>query len=277
LYEEQVDSRVKRLVVDWLVKHVEMLGVTPLLSVGSIETDEEMFRYMMRELLKLDRSAVCKQIEVETCPRPLLQVAVVLLSELGLRSALPKLQKCVEVGDAVVRSVALHGIGRSGEAAEPLVPLLLRTVELDSDKNVRLAAAKALQAMNTRKVYEAFEQKAHEVSLDPAVAHVLEELRAKFDPTGKTAPGCGGAGRLQDGREGYGEIRGKGQRPSGQGRHTRHCGGGHSGRSLLSVQAVDWTGVEDCPTKPDNRLFLGLRLTSAGYRFPRLGGRWFPN
>jgi HEAT repeat protein len=185
LYEEQVDSRVKRQVVDWLVKHVEMLGVTPLLSVGSIETDEEMFRYMMRELLKLDRSAVCKQIEVETCPRPLLQVAVVLLSELGLRSALPKLQKCVEVGDAVVRSVALHGIGRSGEAAEPLVPLLLRTVELDSDKNVRLAAAKALQAMNTRKVYEAFEQKAHEVSLDPAVAHVLEELRAKFDPTGE--------------------------------------------------------------------------------------------
>ncbi len=193
LYEAQVDSRVKRLAIDWMVKHVDMLGVNPLLSVGSIETDEEMFRYMMRELLKLDRGKVCKQIEVETCPRPLLQVAVVILSELGLRSALPKLQKCVEVGDTVVRSVALHGIGRSGEAAEPLIPLLLKTVEHDPDKNVRVAAAKALQIMNTRKAYESFEQKAHEVSLDPPVAHVLEELRAKFDPAGENRARLGGA------------------------------------------------------------------------------------
>lgn len=192
LYEAQVDSRVKRLAVDWLVKHAEELGIAPLLSIGSIETDEEMFRYMMREILKLDRGKVCKLIEVETCPRPLLQVAVMILSELGLRSALPKLQKCVEGGDAVVRSVALHGIGRSGEAAEPLVPFLLKVTEQDADKNVRVAAAKALQAMNSLKAYEAFEQKAHEVSLDPAVAHVLEELRAKFDPTGENRARLGG-------------------------------------------------------------------------------------
>ncbi|HPS00572.1 MAG TPA: hypothetical protein PLA90_03440 [Candidatus Sumerlaeota bacterium] len=192
LYEAQVDSRVKRQAIDWLVKHVETLGVTPLLSVGSVETDEEMFRYMIREILKLDRGKVCKLIEVETCPRPLLQVAVMVLSELGLRSALPKLQKCVEVGDAVVRSVALHGIGRSGEAAEPLIPFLLKTVEQETDKNVRVAAAKALQAMNSRKAYEAFEEKAHEVSLDPVVAHVLEELRAKFDPTGENRTRLGG-------------------------------------------------------------------------------------
>jgi hypothetical protein len=192
LYEAQVDSRVKRQAVDWLVKHVEELGITPLLSIGSIETDEEMFRYMMREILKLDRGKVCKLIEVETCPRPLLQVAVMILSELGLRSALPKLQKCVEGGDAVVRSVALHGIGRSGEAAEPLVPFLLKVTEQDADKNVRVAAAKALQAMNSLKAYESFEQKAHEVSFDPAITHVLEELRAKFDPTGENRARLGG-------------------------------------------------------------------------------------
>jgi hypothetical protein len=192
LYEAQVDSRVKRLAIDWLVKHVEMLGVTPLLSVGLIETDEEMFRYMMREILKLDRGKVCKLIEVETCPPPLLQVAVYILSELGLRSALPKLQKCVEGGDAVVRSVALHGIGRSGEAAEPLIPLLLKTAEQDPDKSVRVKAAEALQLMNSRKAYEAFEQKAHEVSFEPAVTHMIEEMRAKFDPTGENRARLGG-------------------------------------------------------------------------------------
>lgn len=184
LYSGLEDRRLKRHIIDRFAEKIPDYEVGPLLAIGAMEGNEQIFRHMMRTLLRTDRALICQQINLEELSPDLRRVAVVVLSELGLRSALPKLKKGLEIDDPLVRSVALHGIARAGEAALDFISVLVDTARGDPDPNVRLTAAKAIKSMELEQAYDALETTAVESKLDPVVLKVLEDMRMKYDPDG---------------------------------------------------------------------------------------------
>jgi hypothetical protein len=184
LYSGIEDRRLKRHIIDRFAEKIRDYEVGPLLAIGAMEGNEQIFRHMMRTLLRTDRALVCQQIDLEQLSPDLRRVGVVVLSELGLRSALPKLKRGLEVDDPLVRCVALHGIARAGEAALDYISVLVDTARGDPDPNVRLTAAKAMKSMDLEEAYDALETTAVEAKLDPVVLNVLQEMRIKYDPDG---------------------------------------------------------------------------------------------
>ncbi|MFW6256330.1 MAG: HEAT repeat domain-containing protein [Candidatus Sumerlaeota bacterium] len=174
-------GRGKNQIVRGMLKHLDDWRVEPLLALGAVENDDRMLRQIIRMTVKYDRKKVCDQIELESYSPDLQKIAVTVLSELGLRSALNKLQEALEIEDPVVRSVAVNGIGRAGRAAIPFIPSLVKTAKGDPNAAVRLAAAKALNVMNVREAYDALLEEAGKSHLDATVHEVLDRMEKKFE------------------------------------------------------------------------------------------------
>ena len=191
LYAAAMEPREKRYIAEELAKRIEDWGVGPLLAIAALESDEQVFRRIMRLILQSDRAAVCDQIEIDSYSTDLQRVAVVVLSELSIRSALPKLKAALELPDPVVRSVAVHGLGRAGEAAKPFIPDLVAAAETDPHANVKRAAAKALSEMGIREAYEALEEAANKATFDSTIYLELEKMRKRYNTTGKAGKGKG--------------------------------------------------------------------------------------
>jgi len=199
-YAREPEARVRRRIVEKLIERIPHWRVDPVLAAAALEGDEQVFRLTMRLLLKGDRSMICRQIDLDNYSTDLKRVAVTVLSELGVRSALPKLEKALESGDAVVRSVAAHGVGKMGPNAAPLVGKLIEVVRGDTNATVRLSAARAIQATNLRSAYEALEQLSGTARLDSQIYGMLEELREKY---GTKEPADAGKSKKK-GKEGLG-------------------------------------------------------------------------
>ncbi|MBN1867637.1 HEAT repeat domain-containing protein [Candidatus Sumerlaeota bacterium] len=201
-YTTLSDIRTKRRIIEGLVERIPKWRIEPVLALGALETDEQLFRFIMRLLLRGDRSEICKQINLSTYSPDLQKVAVIVLSELGVRSALAKLEKALQLNDPIVRTVAAHGIARAGRAAAAYIPKLIETVVSDPNLEVRRSAAKALNTMGIKEAYQALEDAAGKHRFDAEIYTELEEMREVFGsgrrstakaPPGKTkAAGRGG-------------------------------------------------------------------------------------
>ncbi|HUT23132.1 MAG TPA: HEAT repeat domain-containing protein [Sumerlaeia bacterium] len=200
-YAREPEARVRRRVAEKLIERIPHWRVDPVLAAAALEGEEQVFRLIMRLLLKGDRSMICQQIDLDSYSTDLKRVAVTILSELGVRSALPKLEKALESGDAVVRSVAAHGIGKMGPGAAPLVGKLIEILRSDANSTVRLSAARAIQATNLRSAYEALEQLSGTARLDGPVYGLLEELREKY---GAKERADAGKSKKKKGKKGLG-------------------------------------------------------------------------
>jgi hypothetical protein len=173
-------TRVKQRIVEGLLERLEQWKIEPILAAAALENDEKMFRQILRLLLKGDKAKICQQIQLQSYSPDLQKVAVTVLGELGLRSALPKLKDALVMKDPIVRCVALNGIARAGKASEEYIPLLVDAARSDPNKGVRLAAVKAIQTMNLREAYEALEKETAKGSFDGKMFEIIDAMRGKY-------------------------------------------------------------------------------------------------
>lgn len=187
LYMDAPAGAVRIRIVEGLVKRLEDWGVEPVLAVAAVENEEHMFRQIVRLLLRADRAQICQDIELDQYSPDLQKIAVAILGELGLRSALMKLEQALELPDPTVRSIALSGISRAGKAAHKYIPTLVKIAHADPNNNVRFSAAKAIQAMNMEEAYEALEKATNDFNFDARIYEVLEQMREQFGVLEKKA------------------------------------------------------------------------------------------
>lgn len=187
-YAGCMEPREKRHVAEELVKRIEDWGIAPVLAIAAVESDQKVFRQIMRMVLQSNRTTVCQEIELTSYSPDLQRVAIVVLSELGIRAALPKLRAALEADDIIVRSVAVYGLGRAGQAAQKYLPDIVNTLESDPHINVRRAAAKALVEIGTQEALDAFEAAANRKKFEPAIYLELDKLRSRLHPDKETGP-----------------------------------------------------------------------------------------
>jgi len=173
-------TRVKQRIVEGLLERLEQWKIEPILAAAALENDEKMFRQILRLLLKGDKAKICQQIQLQSYSPDLQKVAVTVLGELGLRSALPKLKDALVMKDPIVRCVALNGIARAGKASEEYIPLLVDAARSDPNKGVRLAAVKAIQTMNLREAYEALEKETTKGNFDAKMFEIIDAMRGRY-------------------------------------------------------------------------------------------------
>jgi len=184
-YASCMEPREKRYIGEQLAARIEEWGIGPLMAIAALESDEQIFRQVMRWILKSNRTAVCDEIDLASYSPDLQRVGAVVLSELGIRAALPKLVAALDLPDPVVRSVAVHGLGRAGKAASQYIPALVKTVESDPHANVRRAAAKAIADTGMREAWEQLEEAANKTRFDSSVYLELEKMRKQYGAADK--------------------------------------------------------------------------------------------
>ena len=187
-YATVSNIRVKKHIIEGLAEHLNDWHIEPLLAVGAVERDEAVFRHILRVLLRHDRVALSQQIQIDNYSPDLLRVAAAVLGELGVRSAVPKLGRCLTNADSIVRENAAKGLGRLGEAASQHIPVLVELLRKDPKVDVRQAAAKALNAINTKEAYEAFETAANNSRFDEVIYGELDQMRARYGEDYKKTP-----------------------------------------------------------------------------------------
>jgi hypothetical protein len=179
------DAAVKRSVVDKIINTIPEYGIEPILALASVEDDKQVFRYLMRTLLRADRATILEDIDLASYSDDLQNVGIVVLSRLGLRGAVDKLKQALFMENILVRSVAVHGLATTGTPSEETLHLLAETAEKDPHTKVRVAAAKALQTADSPDSFYAFYRHSLDATYDSAVDDVLEAMAKKFDPDGE--------------------------------------------------------------------------------------------
>jgi hypothetical protein len=192
LYMSLPTGRAKSRIVQGMISRLKEWRIEPVLALAAVENDDHMLRQIIRIILKSDRQEICSQIDLASYSPDLQKIAVTVLAELGLRSALEKLKGALEIEDPVVRTVAVHGIGRAGKGGIPYIPTLVKTAQGDPNAAVRLSAAKSLGLMNTREAYEALLEAAKKSHLDATVLEALDRMETKFDKRDKAGSDKGG-------------------------------------------------------------------------------------
>lgn len=170
--------RTRRVVIDKLAESATPLGAACLVKVLTTLHDENLANEIRKKLLTMDTDMVTAQVEYSPSD-PGRGAAVALLAVLKTEGSVEPLSNALGDVDPGVRASAVTGLAAMIDPSQDWIEHLMAMVRTDPDAGVRMAAARALQAIDTKEVFNLLDMASQDPNFDPLVKPVVEALRER--------------------------------------------------------------------------------------------------
>lgn len=170
--------RTRRVIADRIGEKPSPLAAACLIRCLASAHDESLRAEIRRKLLGMDADMVTAQLEYVPGAAESV-VAVELLAALRTDASVDPLTRALADRNPAIRAQAIPGLAAMMEPTDEWLDYLAGVVGSDADAAVRMAAARALQAVDSREAFNRLDVASQQPNFDANLAPVLESMREK--------------------------------------------------------------------------------------------------
>lgn len=172
--------RTRRLIIDKVSEKTSPVSLTALIHMLCYEHDEKSIQYVTKKILAFPPEMILAEAKYEPTDIKYKTAVITVFAAMRNQNCVKQLTQALRDRDASIRAHAIDGLAAIVKPSAEWLKELARIVGEDRDANVRLAAARALQTVNTEEAFQELNAIAIQKELDKNIKMILDEMSAKF-------------------------------------------------------------------------------------------------